>query len=522
MLKNHTPTTRWSRADTVAQVTKLEVAKAKGTSQRSFAQAHHIPRSTLQYWQTRKHGLDSSPALIAFFESPDGLAFLHRLVLALQFVMTFVGDCGLRLVQEVVQLAGLEPFVANSLHSRQQCSVEMETAIRRHANQERARLAKDMTPRDIAACADETFHPEICLVAIEPVSNFILLEQYAERRDASTWKEALNSAIEGLPVQITQVTSDEGKGLVAHVRQGLGAHHTPDLFHIQQELSRATAVALASQVRQAAEKVERAAPDPDRQLAAVVQASERQERARTAIRGLSQACHPIDLQTGAWRDAHQVEHDCTKQMNEIQAVAIEAALPERCGKGLAKAQRVLPAMIQTIAFFHQQVARQFATLKLAAAEIHLVKEFLLPAAYLARVADKAPTADIRHPIRQQAEQLYTDAQVLLATVEPEQRQRLERVAQNGADLFQRSSSCVEGRNGQLALRHHSLHTISDTRLEALTAVHNYFLKHPDGTTAAERFFGSKPANLFHWLLDHLNMPARPAKKRTPERHINIL
>ena len=38
---------------------------------------------------------------------------------------------------------------------------------------------------------DETFHPEICLVAIEPVSNFILLERYAADRSAATWTQAL-------------------------------------------------------------------------------------------------------------------------------------------------------------------------------------------------------------------------------------------------------------------------------------------------------------------------------------------
>lgn len=36
-----------------------------------------------------------------------------------------------------------------------------------------------MPKKMIMLCEDETFHPEICLVAIEPVSNFILVERYA-------------------------------------------------------------------------------------------------------------------------------------------------------------------------------------------------------------------------------------------------------------------------------------------------------------------------------------------------------
>ena len=68
------------------------------------------------------------------------------------------------------------------------------------------------------------------------------------------------------------------------------------------------------------------------------------------------------------------------------------------------------------------------------------------------------------------------------------------MTQDCADLLQRSSSCVEGRNGQLSLRHHSLHRITPARLQALTAVHNYFIHRPDGMTAAERFFGTAPAD----------------------------
>jgi hypothetical protein len=72
-----------------------------------------------------------------------------------------------------------------------------------------------------------------------------------------------------------------------------------------------------------------------------------------------------------------------------------------------------------------------------------------------------------------------------------------------------------------ALRHHSLHRFG-RKLKALTGVHNYFVKRPDGTTAAERFFGSKPRNLFEWLLDRVDIPGRPAQKRSQPRLKNFL
>ncbi len=90
---------------------------------------------------------------------------------------------------------------------------------------------------------------------------------------------------------------------------------------------------------------------------------------------------------------------------------------------------------------------------------------------------------------------------------------IETVAEECASVFQRSSSCVEGRNGQLSLRHHSFHRLSDRKLAALTAVHNFFIKRNDGTTAAERFFDAKPRAMFEFLLENMDTPGKPAQKR---------
>ena len=77
---------------------------------------------------------------------------------------------------------------------------------------------------------------------------------------------------------------------------------------------------------------------------------------------------------------------------------------------------------------------------------------------------------------------------------------MEGKAQQCADLFQRSSSCVEGRNGQLSLSHHALHQLTARKLHALTVLHNYAVQRKDGSTAAERFYGAAPRELFCWLL----------------------
>ncbi len=86
-----------------------------------------------------------------------------------------------------------------------------------------------------------------------------------------------------------------------------------------------------------------------------------------------------------------------------------------------------------------------------------------------------------------------------------------RKALDCAQVFQRSSSCVEGRNGQLSLKFHAFRRVNPRTLKVLTILHNFFIRRMDGSTAGERFFEQKPRDLFVWLLDKIELP-RPRKK----------
>ena len=52
-------------------------------------------------------------------------------------------------------------------------------------------------------------------------------------------------------VTVVQGTSDEAKGLLAHVQRDLGAHHSPALFHLRQAVGHAMTLPLARAVAQA-------------------------------------------------------------------------------------------------------------------------------------------------------------------------------------------------------------------------------------------------------------------------------
>lgn len=125
---------------------------------------------------------------------------------------------------------------------------------------------------------------------------------------------------------------------------------------------------------------------------------------------------------------------------------------------------------------------------------------------------KANTAELRHQIQRKADQLLIglESNALWMTIAQTEQHLLKNVAKECGQLFQRSSSCLEGRNGYLSLRHHELHHLSERKLGALTVIHNYFTKRPDHTTAAERFFGKKPRDLFQHITETLTSVSRPA------------
>lgn len=551
---DNTKQPRWSRSRITAEVVAFEATTHRTISQRQFAQERGVPRTTLQHWLSCKAGIDADPELIAFFESSVGLAFLHRLVIAAHLIFTQVGPCGIRLICQFLELSKLDRFVAASYGSQQQVSRKMEAEIADFGAQEQSRLAQGMAPKKITICEDETFHPETCLVAIEPVSDFILVEKYAKHRDAETWNQAIKEATVGLAVEVIQSCSDEAKGILSHAREGLGAHHSPDLFHAQHELHKATSLALRAQVSQASQEVEQAEkqkreaeeeyqnyrsepprggfpPDFPKRIARAEQ-SEQEARSRLeaaetrraniqeAIRGLSEAYHPYGLSSGGRIEAGEVERRMEARFAEIDRVAKEAQLSESSRKRIEKARRLIEGFVATIAFFHLWAQMWISELQLSVEIEQVVLKELIPAIYLQRAAKKLPAAEERAKVMAVYQPMLERIRgpgAPLSQLPAEDRAKLERRAEAAADLFQRSSSCVEGRNGQLSLRHHSLHRLSKSKLVALTVVHNYYLTRRDRTTAAERFFGAKPRDLFGWLVDHLDVPARPAAKRSNNR-----
>lgn len=495
------------------------------------------------------------PLKYSFFESPQGLELLHRLLVAIHLVFGQAHDGGIRGICWFLELSQLDRFVAPSYGSQQKVASLVEKLIGQFGHDEDLRLAQQMPHRDISLCEDETFHPQICLVAIEPVSNFLILEAYAENREAATWNAAVDVALEPFSVTVTQCVSDQAAALLSHAQSHLGVHHSPDVFHVQYEISKATSLALNRQTEKAQNEFDQAklehqenidkrkafdqqwpsslrkldqekrliqqAPDLEKKLERASQRFEetrqRQRRARDARCGISQDYHPFDLNTGEPMESSQVKERLEEHFKTLHAIADEAKLSQGADDRIAKAQRVMPSMIATIVFFWTMIELIVKRLDCGAEAMSIWKNELVAGYYIACVAQRCSVSGEAKRLTELSESILARARSPdrpLGQLSDSVRLELEQQAHQAANIFQRSSSCVEGRNGQLSLRHHGLRELTPSKLQALRVIHNYVIRRPDGTTAAQRFFGNKPRALFEWLLKQLPMPARPRQTRT--------
>jgi hypothetical protein len=492
--------------------------------------------------------LDICPHVADFFQSGPGLAFLHRIVIAFHLVCVEVGACGIRLVCLFLNLTGLNRFVAASYGAQQQVNVQVEHAMVTYGHDETVRLAKDMPLKDLTVTQDETFTGGLCLITMDPESNFLIVEQLAQARDQTTWHACMEPALAQFNCRVIQSTSDEAPGLLAYVEHYLEAHHSPDLFHVQHELVKAVSGPMATKERAAQKAVSEAieqlarlhsdpqsasdeptkhrpgrAPQAPMSLEHAEHALEtaRREHARLAeqraqvqasIRGIGHDYHFVNLERGVRRNGQLIASDIRGHIEQMRSIAQQEGLSQSCVERIEKAERVVPKMQATIEFVSRYVGQQVAQLDLTPPVSFAMHAKLIPSYYLDRVA-QTRTLSAGAPLRELAERLRVSLFApggALSALSPATQSQLHAEAKRLAVVFQRSSSNVEGRNGYLSLRSHQLRGLDLPRKrECFTTIHNFFLTRPDGTTAAERFFGQRPRSMFAAILESVELAPAP-------------
>jgi hypothetical protein len=405
-----------------------------------------------------------------------------------------------------------------------------------------------MPHKDLTVPQDETFTGGLCLLTMDPESNFILVEQRAQARDQTAWHACMAPALAQFHCRVLQSTSDEAPGLLASGAHYLEAHHSPDFFHVQHELVNAVSGPMATKARAASQAVtdapeqlerlpsapqsagdepaKRSAGRPPKHPLSLEQAQhaldtarrehkrlwEQRAQVQVSIRGIGHDYHFVDRERGGRRNGPRITSDIQGHIEPMRSVAQHEGLSQSCVGRLDKAERVVPKMQATSAFVSGYVRQQVAPLDVPPSVSFAMHAKLIPSYSLDRVAQTRSVSD-GDPLRELAERLRAPLFApdgVWNALSPEAQHHLHDEAQRLATVFQRSSAKVEGRNGYLSLRSHQLRGLDLPRKRACcTAMHNFFLTRPDGTTAAERFFGQKPRSMFAAILESVELAPAP-------------
>jgi hypothetical protein len=338
---------------------------------------------------------------------------------------------------------------------------------------------------------------------------------------------------------------EEAPGGVASVAHAREAHPSPDWLHGPPALVHAVAGPLAATAR-AAPKAISAAPAPLERLPPPSRRTEDEPQKRgpgrspqapgrlepaapafdaawraparlaaprapvqARLRGRGPEDPGVARERGGRRHGRRLAAAIQEPSEPRRPVAQPAGRSPTCLERLEPAERVLPT--------------RRATLECVARDVPPPVALAMPATRLPS-EDRARLAETRTveggtPLRAIAERLRTplfEPGSVCSALRPAAHQQRCTEVQRRATVWQRSSAHGEGRTGSWSLRSQQRRGLALPRQRAcFTTMHHVFLTRPDGTTAAQRFFGQKPRTMVAAIVASVALapaPLRPPRK----------
>jgi len=232
---------------------------------------------------------------------------------------------------------------------------------------------------------------------------------------------------------------------------------------------------------------------------------------QASIRALGDAHHPVDLVTGEAVSAEQTRARIEHVVTEMQAQVERAGLGQRAAKALRAVIARQGDLAAIVAWWYQEVRRRLLSLSLPEGDVAWIIAVLVPALYVHRRIELGRNENERTTLKALWARLRAKAMACTSpwsTWSANQRQCVCDVVQSCVRMFPRSTSMLEGHNGQDSLCQHQHHQLSEDFRKARIVVRNYVVQRADGTTAAERLFGGKPDDLIEHLCGRIKLPGR--------------
>jgi hypothetical protein len=503
-------------------------------SMRKLAHATGIPKSSVARHRQALAARSQWPEA-AFWEQEAGYQWLRVLVFAVIFIFGIKGGMGAERLSEFFHRVRLDGHVGSSPTALRRLQGQLEEAIVAYPTAHETELRQAGRGVEICVGADETFFDQVILVMMDLVSGYIVLEEPAEDRCYATWRARAEQALTAVGLKVRYVVSDRAKALVKLALDGLACPSIPDVFHALRDLAKVVGVSLHLKLARLEEKRAQAqqtlsqlqVKGQERRIqqrfiahlneeVAMLQTD--QTNAQALLRDASSAVHPFTLAGSARQNAVQVEaalHQVLASLNTLR----ERYTARDNTKVVAKFTRQIPGLAALVDAWWHWVEQSLPPDTLDAEFRDWLLERLLPTVYWQAQVAKTTTL----PLKSAYQHAFDNARQTLhqhplsATLRAEDFAIWQAWAMDWVGKFQRASSPVEGRNGYLSQLNHCARGTPARRLKVLTVIHNFDLQRADGTTAAERLFGTPFPDVFDWVMERMGALPLPRKARSPAK-----
>ena len=495
-------------------------------------QCHRSKSSVHRHLQAYKRRNQYSESY--FWETEEGSSFLRRLCCATLYLFGLKHHVGADQLSEYFRLLRIDTHVGVSASALRQWVRELEQHLAEFQQVQEASAHCPESERTVAM--DETFFSQMMvLVMMDLPSRYILLEESADDRCYETWKTRACGRLEALGLTVRHAVSDRAKALIKLSLTGFQCQAGADLFHAQYDLSRWLSLPLGRATKTLADSLEKARkqlvkhqkkaqcnPDETARFEAEVRRAEQVHQecldAQTAYRqhqqAMSDIVHPFDPASGLAQDQSTVLTALQCESETLETLAEERLISDPKGY-LKKFRRQMDDLSQHVGVWWLWINTLLEDGVSDPTQNHWVKNRMMPVVYWHERMEQTRKKEPRRLYQsawKKALQAYQD-DPLTQRLSEEQIQHWRQWCENKVRHFQRTSSAVEGRNGCLAQLYHNGRGLTPTRLKALTVIHNYGIRQPDGSTPASRLFGQKFPDLFEWLLAEMKPLPLPRKRR---------
>jgi len=339
-----------------------------------------------------------------------------------------------------------------------------------------------------------------------------LKEEIQQKRTLAVWKNTILKCMSYFK-SFKSLVSDGSSVLKKLSTDVLHSIHFSDLFHLLHYASGVMRFQFPTKIRSLDKQMSKITYAIA--LAVLEKSKQRlvegQSQFRQALKTISLAIHPFNINNNAAVTRHDVEKILVNSADLLDAIKSNCQLSDKKKKLITFRNQLKDASPQ-IDEWWSWAKKSLEQYQISNELTEWLLFILLPMVYWQQQLKKCRNKSLK-PFYEKAVLKATQYYSKHYLTKTNDNQKWFAWAEWISSLFQRTTSAVEGRNGVLSLVSHFSRGLSKARLNSLTVIHNYHIRRYDNTTAAQRLFKTKHDSLLEQLVTNLvELPSPRARK----------